>query len=109
MLLRRVIEHVRGQNWTAITFDFLIVVVGVYLGIQAQSWNVERENRIIERQYLISLYDQLSQLIERNEDRVVSGEERLAALIEVGEYFEGVNDEIELGLRHCRAIGSSHI
>jgi hypothetical protein len=39
MLLRRVIEHVRTQNWTAIGIDFLIVVVGVFIGIQVSNWN----------------------------------------------------------------------
>ena len=34
MLLRRVIEHVRDQNWTAIAIDFVIVVAGVFVGIQ---------------------------------------------------------------------------
>jgi hypothetical protein len=34
MLLRRVIEHVREQNWLAVFIDFLIVVVGVFIGIQ---------------------------------------------------------------------------
>lgn len=45
MLLRRVIEHVRAQDWTAIAIDFAIVVVGVYLGIQVSNWNAEREAR----------------------------------------------------------------
>ncbi len=35
MLLRRVTEHVKTQNWFAVGLDFLIVVVGVYIGIQA--------------------------------------------------------------------------
>lgn len=39
MLLRRIIEHVRSQNWTAIGIDFVIVVVGVFIGIQAANWN----------------------------------------------------------------------
>jgi hypothetical protein len=43
MLLRRVIEHVRDQNWTAIGIDFLIVVIGVFVGIQVANWNTERE------------------------------------------------------------------
>ena len=30
MLLRRVIEHVKAQNWTAVALDFVIVVVGVF-------------------------------------------------------------------------------
>ena len=29
MILRRVIEHVRNQQWTAIGIDLVIVVVGV--------------------------------------------------------------------------------
>ena len=39
MLLRRMIEHVRAQNWTAVAIDFVIVVVGVFIGIQVANWN----------------------------------------------------------------------
>jgi len=28
MILRRVIEHVKAQNWFAVALDFVIVVVG---------------------------------------------------------------------------------
>lgn len=39
MLLRRVTEHVKTQNWTAVAIDFVIVVVGVFIGIQVSNWN----------------------------------------------------------------------
>ncbi|MBI1393569.1 MAG: hypothetical protein GC152_12575 [Alphaproteobacteria bacterium] len=39
MILRRVIEHVRNQNWTAVALDFVIVVVGVLLAMQISNWN----------------------------------------------------------------------
>ncbi len=39
MLLRRIIEHVKAQNWTAVALDFIIVVVGVFIGIQVANWN----------------------------------------------------------------------
>ncbi len=42
MLLRRVIEQVREQNWTAIAIDFVIVVIGVFMGIQVANWNEAR-------------------------------------------------------------------
>lgn len=45
MLLRRVIEHVRDQNWTAIGIDFVIVVIGVFFGIQVANWNEARLTR----------------------------------------------------------------
>lgn len=45
MLLRRVIEHVRKQEWTAIWIDLAIVVVGVFIGIQVANWNEARADR----------------------------------------------------------------
>lgn len=45
MLLRRVIEHVQTQNWTAVAIDFVIVVIGVFVGLQVQDWNSSREER----------------------------------------------------------------
>ncbi len=42
MLLRRVIDHVKHQNWTAVALDFVIVVVGVFIGIQVSNWNAAR-------------------------------------------------------------------
>ena len=43
MLLRRVIKHVRNQEWTAIGIDFLIVVVGVFVGLQVSNWSAARD------------------------------------------------------------------
>ena len=42
MILRRVIQHVRKQEWTAIWIDLVIVVVGVFIGIQVSNWNEDR-------------------------------------------------------------------
>jgi hypothetical protein len=33
MILSRVIEHVKHQNWTAVALDFVIVVMGVFIGL----------------------------------------------------------------------------
>ncbi len=43
--LLRVAEHIRTQNWTAIGIDFLIVVLGVFVGIQVSNWNQARVDR----------------------------------------------------------------
>lgn len=34
MILRRISEHVRAQNWFAVGLDFLIVVLGVFVATQ---------------------------------------------------------------------------
>ena len=55
MILRRVIEHVREQNWTAIAIDFVIVVAGVFVGIQVANWNEARRGRTLEAEYIARL------------------------------------------------------
>jgi hypothetical protein len=45
MILRRVIKHFRNQEWTAIAIDFVIVVVGVFVGIQVSNWNQAQTDR----------------------------------------------------------------
>ena len=64
MLLRRITEHVKAQNWTAVAFDFFIVVVGVFVGLQAQQWTVERERRASEQGYLSRLHGDIEKLLD---------------------------------------------
>jgi hypothetical protein len=55
MLLRRIIVHLRNQEWTAIAIDFLIVVMGVVVGIQVANWNDARLETRREMAYLVAL------------------------------------------------------
>ena len=55
MILRRITEHVRAQNWTAIALDFFIVVLGILLAFQITEWSAERQQRIAEGRYLTEL------------------------------------------------------
>jgi len=55
MILRRITEHVKAQNWFAVGIDFLIVVVGVFIGIQVANWNDARKERAAEQRYLVEL------------------------------------------------------
>ena len=58
MILRRVIEHVKTQNWTAVTLDFMIVVVGVFVGLQVTNWNQERQEHAQEQAILERLQEE---------------------------------------------------
>jgi hypothetical protein len=46
MRARRVVEHLESQNWTAVVIELVIVVLGVFIGIQVSNWN---DNRATER------------------------------------------------------------
>ncbi len=51
MILRRVIEHVKAENWTAIVLDFVIVVTGVFIGMQVTNWNEARAAKARGREF----------------------------------------------------------
>lgn len=78
MLLRRVIEHVRGQNWTAIGIDFAIVVVGILLALQISDWNQARQDRVREHAYLARIAAELEQSFQDIESSIEIAQEREA-------------------------------
>jgi len=42
-MLRHVISHMRRQDWMAVGIELVVVVVGVFIGVQASNWNEDRE------------------------------------------------------------------
>src|SRR5690349_20895534 len=42
MVIHRIRHHVETHNWFAVLVDLAIVVVGVFLGVQATRWNDRR-------------------------------------------------------------------
>jgi hypothetical protein len=77
MLLRRVMEHVKAQNWTAVALDFVIVVTGVFIGIQVSNWNNARREHALERQYLERLSSDIRLSARRAEDNIASHERQI--------------------------------
>ena len=110
MILRRVIEHVKTQNWTAVALDFVIVVVGVFIGIQVANWNEERKSRVEEQAILLQLEEEFT-AIRDNVERQISIRERWADYLYVlVETLEGIrpsatDDQIKLGLDAASSSG----
>lgn len=42
-MLRRIVSGFRRQDWTAVAIELVVVVVGVFMGVQASNWNEQRE------------------------------------------------------------------
>ncbi|HEX3121908.1 MAG TPA: DUF6090 family protein [Rhodanobacteraceae bacterium] len=45
MILSRAAAHLKSLHWTGFFIEIVIVVVGVFIGIQASNWNSDRENK----------------------------------------------------------------
>lgn len=52
MILRSVTKHVKDQNWFAVVVDFVIVVVGVFVGLEVANW-YERQNELADERVII--------------------------------------------------------
>lgn len=59
MILRRLKEHVRDQNWFAVALDFVIVIVGVFIGIQLGNWNSARADKVAGEAYLARIAEDI--------------------------------------------------
>ena len=70
MILRRLSQSLKEQNWTAIWIEFILLVAGVFLGIQVANWNAARADDVRAQAYLVRIKDNLNydlQAIERRE------------------------------------------
>lgn len=68
MILRRLTENLRAQNWTAITIEFLIVVVGVFIGTQVANWNQGRIEKRETDRMLVQLVPELQSQLQYFDD-----------------------------------------
>ena len=64
MILRRLTENLRAQNWTAITIEFVIVVIGVFVGTQVSNWNQERLEKVATSKMLDQLRPEIQNQFE---------------------------------------------
>jgi hypothetical protein len=59
MIFKRAVAKLRAQDWTAITVELLIVIVGVFIGTWVANWNQDRLDRRETGQMLRNLRPEL--------------------------------------------------
>lgn len=109
MLLRRVTWHVREQNWTAVLIDFVIVVVGVFVGLQVQDWNELRKARIEEQQLLGRLFEEAELLIDAQDHELRQFQLRKDVLIGVNPILFSQAPPRVITDTECVEITFSHV
>jgi hypothetical protein len=79
VIFRRTFIHVTNHNWAAVGVELLVVVVGVFVGLQASNWNDERLERAQERDYLIHLHEDISDSAAGLKNDIAAVENQLSA------------------------------
>jgi len=99
MILRRITKHVKEQNWFAVGLDFLIVVIGVFIGLQVNTWNEARQDRVIAAQFELSLTADAEIILDDVRSKITFMEEALVAVTWLQDAFSqnsAVPDEAEI-------------
>ncbi|HEY6892799.1 MAG TPA: hypothetical protein VI258_01425, partial [Rhodanobacteraceae bacterium] len=42
-MIRRIVQNVRKQDWTQVVIELVVVILGVFIGVQASNWNADLE------------------------------------------------------------------
>jgi hypothetical protein len=104
MILRRLAEALRRQDWSTVFLEIVIVVLGVFLGLQANNWNEAQSDRRLERQYLERLYQDAVLSIEDNlagqawDDERARTQRVVLDVLASGELAEAARTDFDAGL-----------
>lgn len=109
MILRRVIEHVKGQNWLAVMIDFIIVVTGVYIGIEVSNWNASRLAATEEKRLIAQLVTEVDAATEVKAAWIEQTEPRLTLLRSALAVIQSEVADARLSAGQCEAVALSHI
>ena len=67
MLLRRITQHVKDQNWIAVVLDFVIVGVGILIAFQISSMAEKRSGMALFDRQMEALKVEMMENLERYE------------------------------------------
>jgi len=109
MILRRIAENIRSQNWFAVVVEFIIVVFGVFMGLQVQDWNEARKERVEEHGLLSRLHVETLELLEKQREELMGLNERAGALMGVNSVLFSQEPSRHISDLECRHIVASHV
>ena len=87
MVIRRIFESFQTRNISHLAVELIIVIVGVFIGIQVSNWNDERIERSRAHSYLERIRDDLDADVQNFRDRL--------------DFWQKVSGYGELGLHYA--------
>lgn len=98
MILRRITQHVKDQNWFAVLLDFVIVVVGILIAFQITNWSETRQQNAQTQQALNSIEAELSILLFLSNERLANEPCRIQTIRTLSEKLAEEGEEWQADL-----------
>lgn len=104
MILRRIGEALRKQDWFTVAIEFLIVVFGIFVGLQVNDWSQESRDRADERAALERLFVEMQNAyadfhdFNARSERLIALRRRAIAFIEGDEPVPANDLPLKIGI-----------
>lgn len=108
MILESLANSIRQQNWFTVVLEILIVVAGIFIGLQVDDWNNLRQDRRDEQQYLNRLHDEILYAEKLSARLLIRRIGRQAEAFDIIKTVFVDLDRPSLTESECIAIGSMH-
>ena len=109
MIIQRISKGIKDQDWFVVTIEVMIVVLGIFIGLQVDDWRQEREIKNEETLMIFSLREDVLDLIKLTENahgNLKRDNDNIASTI----YFlQNYTDQGEMTDNQCTAVWQSHI
>ena len=70
MLIRRFLNSLVRQDWGTATIELVIVVLGIFLGLQASSWYEGRQEKALESEFLARLQRDFAEIVAEGDSAI---------------------------------------
>lgn len=104
MILQKIAENLKTHNWGTALLEVLVVVIGIFVGLQVDDWNEARKDRVDEGIFLNGLHDDVlraDQLSRRLRQRRL---DRLDWTLSASDVLFSRSEENRLTDDECTAI-----
>ena len=108
MILRRLTNAFRKQDWFTVFIETLIVVLGVFLGIQVANWNESNAQRADAQKLLVRLDEEAGTLLDIQRAEYEYHLPRIEMMNAAHALLFDEMPERDLTQNECRLIGISH-
>ena len=107
MLLRRLSGNLKSQSWTAVCLDLVIVIMGIFLGLQVSQWYEGRQEITLEASILERLRVEFDEASKNASAAIRFHQDEIAALefinqsLKMGNLNPGDEDQFRSGLQEA--------
>jgi hypothetical protein len=109
MILRRLTDAFRKQDWFTVLVEIMIVVLGVFLGLQVNNWNAARQNRVEEARLVTQLLSDAENAVLSKQRFLAQTGERMDMLADALEIIQYGGLETTLSDEQCTVVWQSNI